>query len=101
MGEEEMHHVIIDDKICYSCDHSISGRFGEIFCGTYEKLIKVTILRIVKTEFKVELKELLIAQNNHQNVLRYFCRGENKYFEYVIRQQLTSNEQQFILMLFI
>ena len=80
MGEEEI-HVFIDEKICYCRNHSISGRFGEIFRGKYEKLIEVAIHRIIKTEFNLELKELLVAQNNHPNVLRYFCRGENKNFE--------------------
>ena len=72
----------ISPKLHYCRRDSVfcpSGRFGSIFKGTFEGTVDVSIRRILKTDFTVELNVLRKTQS-HPNILRYYCSEEDVEF---------------------
>lgn len=58
-------------RLC-NTDSPITGRFGVIFTGKFEENIDVSIHRVPKQIFTVDLNVVRNAQS-HANVMRYYC----------------------------
>ncbi len=65
-------------KLSFTRTDSIGkpGGFGSIFRGKFENITDVSIQRILKSEYKVEL-EVLHKTQTHSNILRYYCSEED------------------------
>jgi hypothetical protein len=67
MVEQEIGKLIL----C-NLDTPLTGCFGPIFSGKFEETISVSIHKIPKQEFYVDLT-LIRRVQSHSNVMRYYC----------------------------
>lgn len=74
MAEQEIGKLLL-----FNLDTTKGGRFGPIFSGKFEETITVSIHKIPKQEFYVDLN-LIRRVQSHSNVMHYYCAEQDPDF---------------------
>ena len=65
---------------CQNDPLAVTGHYGTVFKGKFEQAMDVSVTRILKREFSVNL-DVLRKSQNHPNILRYYCNEQDADFK--------------------
>jgi serine/threonine protein kinase len=71
-----MSNIVSIGRLSLSRDSFGKGPHGKVFHGRFEDMVDVSIVRVDKSEFSVDLK-VLRTTDIHPNIVRFYCAEED------------------------